>query len=469
MPSLTTSPTLRQPHAPLAPSTAAPPAAPGYRVGFFLFLLVNAALFVRPADVVRDLQGWEIYQYLILACFAFSCPAVLASLSPSKLESRPIDLCVLGLLPALALSLLPRGNWAETGEGVFFFFKVLVYYLLLVSLVTTPKRLRIFLASLAACATLTVLLSILDHHKFGVDLPRAPIRDARGYLTIDPNRMYGPGIFSDPNDVCVLIVTALMIVLGRLADRRLGAGRWLWLIAVAIFGYGFYLTQSRGGLLALFGGLGAFIYLRFGWRNAILLGAVLFPGIVLLLGARQASVSLDAQTGQERLELWNAGLVMVRDNPAFGVGWGHYSEQAGHVAHNSFMHAFGELGLLGGTLFLGAFWLALWGLFRLSLSSVAQRGQRLPCTILDDDLRQVYPYLVGAIVAYCTGMISLSLNVLVPTYGILALTTAFLGMARTQPDRPPLKFEIALPLKLVFLSVLYLALTFVFLRLTYRP
>ena len=45
---------------------AARSAAPGYGLGFFLFLLVNAALFVRPADVIPELVGVEIYQYLIL-------------------------------------------------------------------------------------------------------------------------------------------------------------------------------------------------------------------------------------------------------------------------------------------------------------------------------------------------------------------------------------------------------------------
>src|SRR5947208_3041939 len=104
-----------------------PPAA-GYGLGFFLFLLVNAALFVRPADVLPGLVGLEIYQWVILSCLAVSFPAFLGSLSPAGLEKRPIDLCVLLLLPLVPLSLVSLGNPADLWEGSFTFFKIVVYY-----------------------------------------------------------------------------------------------------------------------------------------------------------------------------------------------------------------------------------------------------------------------------------------------------------------------------------------------------
>src|SRR5262249_914360 len=142
-------------------------------------------------------------------------------------------------------------------------------------------------------------------------LPR-PLLPTGKLATVDPKRMYGPGIFQDPNDVCVLIVTALVLVVGRLADRRAGAGRWLWLGAVAVFAYGFYLAQPGGGLLALRAGLGLFIRPRFGWPRAVLLGALGLPVLLAMLGARQTAISVDTNTGKERVWLWNEGLVMFR-------------------------------------------------------------------------------------------------------------------------------------------------------------
>ena len=48
-----------------------------------------------------------------------------------------------------------------------------------------------------------------------------------------------------------------------------------------------------------------------------------------------------------------------RQSPVFGIGKNRFGEEAGQVAHNSFVHAFTELGPLGGMVFLGAFYLAM--------------------------------------------------------------------------------------------------------------
>ena len=45
-------------------------------MAFFLFILVNAALFIRPAEIVQSWQGLEIYFYLILACAVAALPDV---------------------------------------------------------------------------------------------------------------------------------------------------------------------------------------------------------------------------------------------------------------------------------------------------------------------------------------------------------------------------------------------------------
>src|SRR5947209_564283 len=96
--------------APAPPLAQAPPRD---SVGFALFLVLNATLFVRPAEVVPALLGWEIYQALILLCLLASFPAILAQLQARALESRPITVFVLGLLPAVVLSQLSNGRPAD--------------------------------------------------------------------------------------------------------------------------------------------------------------------------------------------------------------------------------------------------------------------------------------------------------------------------------------------------------------------
>ncbi|MFO0877271.1 MAG: O-antigen ligase family protein [Gemmataceae bacterium] len=443
-----------------------PPMPPANGLGFALFILVNLALFIRPADIIPALQGMEIYQYLILSCLAISFPAVLARLAPEQLERSPIDVCVLLLLPIIVISHGIHSQFADAWEEGFRFFKIQIYYFLLVSLVTTPGRLRTFTSFLVLFSAVTTLISILDHVKV-IQLPR-PAVEPGSRIFVDPDRMYGPGIFSDPNDICVLIAANLLLLLGRMTDKQAGALRIFWLVPLAIFGVGFYLTQSRGGLIAVMGGLGVMAVLRWGWNRAIMLGALGLPLLLVLLAGRMTAISTHTNTGQERIELWNAGLVMFKENPLFGVGQDRYHLEAGHVAHNSFMQQFADTGFFGGLLYLGAVLLAVWGLARHTAAAPGRR-QMVPRVIIDPGYRQMHPFLAGAMTAYAGGMLTLTMNLLVTTYAFLGLASVFLERAETTPPPDRQKWDGNLVLRLVLLSMTFLIGMFLFVRVTYRP
>jgi O-antigen ligase len=280
--------------------------------------------------------------------------------------------------------------------------------------------------------------------------------------------MYGPGIFQDPNDVCVIIVTAAILLGSFLSDRRLGAGRWFWLLPLGIFACGFVLTGSRGGLLALVAGAGIFIRLVFGWKIAIVLGVIGLPALLGVLGSRQAGVSLAALTGQERIYLWTDGIAMFRANPIFGVGRENFTSGARQVAHNTYIHTFAELGFFGGALFVGSVCLAIVGLYRLAQPARGLRGVLIPRVILDPELRRLHPYVCGAVVAYAVGMCTLSMGTLATTYTFLGLASMYLAVARTQPTTPALRFDVGLVIRLGVLGLAYLVALFVFIRLAGR-
>src|SRR5438046_3065166 len=141
------SPTARiylQPPPGYAPAAAAPAAARN-GVGFFLFILLNATLYVRPAEIVPGLLGLEIYQTLIIACLAVSFTSVLAQLSIRSLESRPITVCVIGLAFAVVLSHLANVYLSAALLQGWDFLKVVLYYLLFVGLIDSPARIPQFL------------------------------------------------------------------------------------------------------------------------------------------------------------------------------------------------------------------------------------------------------------------------------------------------------------------------------------
>jgi hypothetical protein len=125
------------------------------------------------------------------------------------------------------------------------------------------------------------------------------------------------------------------------------------------------------------GALLALCHARWGWKRAALIAAVALPLLLVVFKGRITNfdAGMGEGTGRSRVELWSAGLQAFKQHPFFGVGSGNYAEEAGQVAHNSFVHAFTELGFFGGALFLGAFVAALVMLHRLrQLPSPSGRG-----------------------------------------------------------------------------------------------
>jgi O-antigen ligase len=394
-------------------------------VGFFLFLLLNATLFIRPAEIVPALLEQPIYLVLILTCAAVVFIPVISQLSIEALRRRPITVCVVGLLAAVILSHGARLNTWEARMSGFEFAKILLYYLLLVTVVNTPGRLRWFLFWLAGFTVVLAALALLQYYGV-VSIPALEVlkerdTDAITGDLIDVVRLRSTGIYNDPNDLCLILLIGIAISLYGLGSRRLGVARFLWLAPVGLFGFALMLTKSRGGLLALVASLLVLFRSRYGWGKTVVLSVGLLPVIVLLFGGRQTNIDLSSgeSTGQARIQLWSEGLQLFREAPFFGIGQGEYAEEVGLVAHNSYIHAYTELGIFGGTLFVGAFFLAFLTLHRLGRRQAAVR---------DPELRRLRPYLLAIVTAYMVGMLTLSRCYIQPTYMVLGLATVYLRL-----------------------------------------
>lgn len=203
--------------------------------------------------------------------------------------------------------------------------------------------------------------------------------------------------------------------------------RVLWGIPFVCYGFLMILTQSRGGLLGLVTGIGAYFASRLGWRKALPLGLIAIGGMLALVGGRQANFSVSSGTAQERLQIWSEGLsLMARPRSMLiGIGVGKYEDEVGHVAHNSYVHAFVETGLLGGVVFAGMFFLGFGAVFRQNSSWLAF-NQPL--------LARMHPFLLALCASYLMCMFSLTRNYVVTTYMVLGIMTAYLRMAQEEHD-----------------------------------
>jgi hypothetical protein len=157
------------------------------------------------------------------------------------------------------------------------------------------------------------------------------------------------GDLNDPNEVALVTAAGVISLLIALMRRRRGAlFQMFGLAAIGVAVTAIWMTQSRGGQLAML--IVFFVYLvkRYGLWAFAPAGLLALP--VLLLGGR-SDASADMST-QQRYEAWATGLGMFRKSPLFGVGAGQFGEHHYLTAHNSFVLTLAEMGFLGMFLFV---------------------------------------------------------------------------------------------------------------------
>ncbi len=440
--------------------------APNY--AYYLFLMVNITLFLRPAELIPSLANLPIYEVLIVSAFFFSLEQIKRTLQVPMLKRQPITFCVIGILLAVALSHATHMYFYGIHTSTFAFLKTLIYYILLVSIIDSPQRLKGLLKTVAIASSVMILFCVIDYSgAFDFEFikhvsDRDGVSDAGEDLRVF--RMRGTGIFQDPNDLSVLIVTTSILCLFFFNDPTASPLRFFWIVSLIILGIGLIYTRSRGGLLTLGIASMAFVLPKYGKKAAITCALVGLAGLTILAG-RQGNIDLNSGTGHDRILLWREGLSALKSPDLFfGIGQGSYSDLAGLAAHNSFVHAFTELGIFGGTLFVGCFFFAGLGLYRLARFQNSCKGKPI---FRNQELERYLPYAGAILAAWCGGMMSLSRCYVVPTYMIVGVSAAYLNLASASLAKPTpvIYWNKQHLIRLVGVSLALLVAFFVFVRI----
>ncbi len=392
-------------------------------LAYVLFTLTTATLFLRPAELFLWLADTPIYETLILATLILTFQSMQGHFNWFYLQRQPVTLCVVGILIAIAVSHLQHVYIGGAIDGSTLFLKTLIYYGLLVTIANSPSRLRGFLLTVAICSTAMVTLCVLDFFEI-IDFEFIQHLDDFDGITDEDEvltvlRMRGTGIFQDPNDLAAVIVVAGILCMSFLTDKSLGNLRFGWLVPLGILFVGLLCTKSRGGLLATAVSGLTFIIIQYGGKRAIaaaILGCCLLP----FMAGRQTEVDLEDGTGQDRFQLWRDGFDAIKSpDLLFGIGQSNYGDVAGLVAHNSYIHAYVELGVIGGTMFFGCFFFAGLQFYRMV---------RIPDGILSAELLRMRPFVVALLVGWGTSLFSLSRCYVVPTYLVFGTCAAYLNL-----------------------------------------
>lgn len=408
-------------------------------MGMLFLLLVVATLFLRPAEIIPDLDEWPIYEVLILGTIACSAQRLPEYLRQRNLLANPMSFCIVAMFVAAGLSLASTANlYALRNDWITLAKAMMLYFLVLVQ-VRSPDRYRALLLTVAICGTAMVSICVLDYLEI-VDFEFIThVADRDGFdeeeeMSIIVLRMRGTGLFEDPNDISLVIVTAGLLCVYFLTHREPFLPRPVWILMLAVLLLGLMLTRSRGGVLSMGAGIVTLLTFKYGKWPAIF-GVLCAILAVPLLGGRQGEIDLEGGTGQERVQLWAEGYDELKSSAiVFGTGLNTYSDIVGLVAHNSFVHTYVELGFIGGTCFFGIFFFALYGLLKLWL---------VRHEIENQDLLRMQPFLIAITLAWVIGFMSLSRAYVTPTFLVFGMMATYLRMigSRLKPVRPVLAID----------------------------
>jgi O-antigen ligase len=261
----------------------------------------------------------------------------------------------------------------------------------------------------------------------------------------DASRLTG-GV-GDPNFLAAMLVPALVFSVFALGWVQ-GAGRRSVLVGcILLFTVAIYLTQSRGGLVALGAAFAAALLFGGPIRRYFAGLAVIVMTIGVVYYAAFAS-SYELQrlmnpgSGTGRADLWSVAREMIADHPYVGVGAGNFPLVARQyvtetvnlpfvrlivdtpkVAHNTYLGIFADLGVVGLALFVAV---VLSGLV-LTWRATA-RFARAGATELELVSRAVLVALIGMLTAF----VFLSGHYEKQFWLLLGLGIALYGLARRQ-------------------------------------
>jgi len=302
-------------------------------VGLVTYLLL---LYTRPQDYVTALQNMPIMIALSVATFALMIVHMAVRYRMVVLARVPQNLLMIWFFAAIVMSHVVRANSTMLVYSVMSFLPTLVMYFLVATLVSSNAKLK-FTVNLIVIATLFLAASGFVQHFTG--------RGLGGKETYE-GRIQAVGIFSDPNDLGLALVVVLPFFYLKLTEYSRLWQKPLALIGLFALLWALFLTQSRGGILALGVVIVLLLTRKLGRTFGLIAGGLVFLAI-FALAPRMGDMSAGEASAHGRVEAWSVGLDLFERYPLFGVGADNFTEYHFRTAHNSFVLCATELGMFG--------------------------------------------------------------------------------------------------------------------------
>ena len=434
------------------PAPAARSKAPdrGRDWGYAGLMFFTAVLLLRPQDQIRPLAVLHLAQVsAIIGVGAMFATRLRRHLALIPLTTETLGLFCFGfvMLATVPFSIWPGGALSEFVDS---YLKVVLVFLLLVNTLTSPKRVEQITWLMLVCCGYIAFRAVFDY--------------ARGVNLVEHGRVAGAvsGIFGNPNDLALNMVTFLPAALLYALTKRYSAAKRLTASGLAMLMFATVVfTKSRAGVLGLGCMMAAFLVLGRRIRPAYTVGilAVMILATPFLPASFWNRISTIGNEERDKLQftgstearklLLQEGLNAFIEHPLTGVGAGQFKnynppgrKERWRETHNSPLQVAADLGVFGFAAFIFLIFCGARAAAQ-ARRMARPRGRRLvdpskrPRT--DDEREWLYSYataLTAGLVGWFVCAFFASVAYSWTFYYLLALLVAARDLARDRLAQP---------------------------------
>lgn len=336
--------------------------------GFVVTVLIVVEV-SNVSEVVGTHQGVSVHAAAMVVAMA----AVAVGLRRGTVRpvSSPVLLFAAVFLVARALTVTIAADSTSAVTAVLATGHDVVFLYVVTLLLCSSRRYGESTAAAVAAVSLFAGLSVLQEYVPGNGNTFAGFSNVASEFELGAASVRHSGPMPDPNFWGQTLVLFAPLAMAVTAMSRSTRARLAWTTATIAVCVGVYLTQSRGGFVAL--AVATVVWFAAAGRRyaRLLVLAPVIAGMLLLLpgvGSRLGTLTqlnVAAAEGGDgslvgRIGAWRIGFAIFRDHPVLGVGAGNYADvepdyegDSGQTravtlaAHNLYLEIAAEGGLLG--------------------------------------------------------------------------------------------------------------------------
>jgi O-antigen ligase len=276
---------------------------------------------------------------------------------------RLVIACLLGYIVWITLSLAWAASPSAVARDLWHWYALLLVFVIVATVAREPRAVRLVMHAFIVGGVLSILAGeIYGSGSANLDLAAA-----------ESGRLYGAQ--GDPNILAAGLIPAIVFAGALLANARGFAVRAWLVVAAGVLTVGVAASESRGGLVAAGATLlAALVFFR--RRRAHVLVVVL--AIAGLGGVAFASTPgawdrvIHFSDGSGRSDIWRVAMRVGEAHPIAGAGLNNFETVSAqyvrrpgalktldlivdrpHVAHNLYLEAYADTGIIGLLLFVG--------------------------------------------------------------------------------------------------------------------